>query len=64
MPLDERKLDIFRILADGSPLWVAAVEGRVEARKKITELIAKSPAQYKVYDSHLKKFIEVFDKSA
>lgn len=64
MPLDEPKLDIFRILADGNPLWVATVEGPAEARKKITELIAKTPAQYKVYDSHLKKFVEVLDNSA
>lgn len=64
MPLDEPKLDIFRILADGNPLWVATVEGRAEARKKITELTAKTPAQYKIYDSHLKKFVEVLDNSA
>lgn len=64
MPLDEPKLDIFRILADGNPLWVATVEGPAEARKKITELIAKTPAQYKVYDSQSKKFIDAFSGSA
>lgn len=64
MPLDEPKLDIFRILADGSPLWVATVDSRADARKKVTELIAKTPAQYKVYDSRSKKFIDIFGKSA
>lgn len=64
MPLDEPKLEIFRILADGNPLWVATVEGRAQARKKVTELIAKSPAQYKVYDSQSQKFIDVFRRTA
>lgn len=64
MPLDEPKLDIFRVLPDGNPLWVATVEGRAEARKKIAELIAKTPAQYKVYDSQSKKFIDVFARPA
>lgn len=64
MPLDEPKLDIFRILNDGSPLWVTTVEGRAEARRKIAELVEKTPAQYEVYDAHAKKFIDVFSRSA
>ena len=63
MPFDEQKLDVFRILADGSPLWVATVHGQVEAREKIGELAARTPAEYKVYDSRQKKFIDVFSKS-
>lgn len=64
MGADEQTLDIFRILPDGSPLWVETVKGREEARERITHLISVTPAKYKVHDPRTNKFIDVFARSA
>ncbi|MFZ0641341.1 MAG: hypothetical protein WA020_10255 [Candidatus Acidiferrales bacterium] len=64
MAADEQTLDIFRILPDGSPLWVEAVKGREEAKKRIAHLVSVAPARYQVHDPRTNKFIDVFAKSA
>ncbi|MGC1106202.1 MAG: hypothetical protein WA876_06665 [Candidatus Acidiferrales bacterium] len=64
MAVDEETLDIFRVLPDGSPLWVETAKGREEARKRIAHLISVAPAKYKVHDPRTNKFVDVFAKSA
>jgi hypothetical protein len=64
MITDEQTLDIFRILPDGSPIWVEAVKGREEARKRIAQLAAATPANYQVHDPRTNTFIDVFARSA
>ncbi len=64
MAADEQTLDIFRILPDGTPIWVEAVKGREEARKRITALVATTPATYRVHDPRSNTFIDVFARSA
>jgi len=43
------KLDIFKKLPDGHPLWVKAVEGLEEARTQLARLSASSPGEYFIY---------------
>ncbi len=41
--------DIFRKLPDGKPVWVEAVEGLEEAKKRLTGLALISPEEYFIY---------------
>jgi hypothetical protein len=43
------KLDIFKKLPDGHPLWVKAVDGLEEARAQLACLAASSPGEYFIY---------------
>jgi hypothetical protein len=43
------KLDIFKKLPDGHPLWVKAVDGLEEARAQLARLAANSPGEYFIY---------------
>ncbi len=40
--------DIFKVLPDG-PLWVAAVEGLREARKRMEDSFLASPGEYFIH---------------
>lgn len=64
MFFDERKLDIFRVMPDGKPLWVETVRGRNEAKERVAQLISVKPAEYQVHDPQTNKFIDVFTKCA
>jgi hypothetical protein len=41
--------DIFMKFPDGSPLWLEAVEGLDEARKRLARLLRTSSAEYFIY---------------
>ncbi len=53
-----RTYDIFRILPDFAPLWVDAVVGLEQARKRPNDLADVESANYLIYDSHMARFIE------
>lgn len=61
---EQQKLDIFRVLPDGQPLWVETVKGRNEAKKRVVHLLSVKPARYQVHDPQTNKFIDVFTKCA
>jgi hypothetical protein len=50
--------DIFRLLPDSTPLWMEAVVGLEQARKRLNALSGASPAAYLIYDSHLARFVD------
>jgi hypothetical protein len=45
----DTKVDIFKRLPDGHPLWMAAVDGLEEARAQLARLTAISPGEYFIY---------------
>jgi hypothetical protein len=45
----DRKVDIFKRLPDGHPLWMTAVDGLEEARAQLARLTAISPGEYFIY---------------
>jgi hypothetical protein len=45
------KVDIFKRLPDGHPLWMAAVDGLEEARAYLARLTAISPGEYFIYSN-------------
>ena len=47
------KLDIFRTLPDGHPLWLKAVEGLEEAKSQLCKLAELEPGDYFIYDTRL-----------
>jgi hypothetical protein len=47
----DAKLDIFKKLPDGQPLWVKAVNGIEEASAQIARLAASSPGEYFIYSA-------------
>jgi len=53
-----RTYDIFRILPDFGPLWVDAVIGLEQARKRLNDLADVESAEYLIYDSHMATFIK------
>jgi len=61
---NQRIFDIFRTLPDGSPLWVEAVKGIEDARKRLIELECIAPDKYRVYDSTSNSFVDILDKTA
>jgi len=52
-----RTYDIFRILPDSTPLWVDAVVGLDQARKRLNDLAGVESAKYLIYDSRMARFI-------
>jgi hypothetical protein len=64
MAPEQRKLDIFRILPDGSARWIEAVKSRVQAKERITQLMSVAPGLYRVHDPQTNTFIDVFARSA
>ncbi len=55
-----RTYDIFRILPDSAPLWVDAVVGLEQARKRLNDLADVESANYFIYDSHMATFIKPY----
>ncbi len=53
-----RTYDIFRVLPDFAPLWVDAVVGLEQARKRLNDLAHVESANYFIYDSHMSTFIK------
>jgi len=45
----EAMFDIFATLPDGSPLWLEAVEGLEEARRRLRGLAQAGPGNYFIY---------------
>jgi hypothetical protein len=41
--------DIFRGLPDGYPVWLEAVQGFEEAKRRLSSLASTSPGEYFVY---------------
>lgn len=64
MTKDQRTYDIFRTLADGSPLWIEAVTGLENARKRLIELERIAPDHYRVFDSISQRFVDILGKTA
>jgi hypothetical protein len=44
------KLDIFRRLPGGQPIWIKAVETLDQAKEQIAQLAKSTPGQYFVFD--------------
>ena len=59
--------DIFRRLANGAPIWIAAVGGLKEARKKMALEAANSPGEYFIFlqgQGVVAKFASAFEEQA
>ena len=50
--------DIFKWLPDSTPLWVEAVVGLEQARKRLKHLAEVESANYLIYDPRIATFIE------
>jgi hypothetical protein len=47
----EPKLDIFKRLPDGHPIWVKAVEGLEEAKRQLAQMANDTPGNYFIFNS-------------
>lgn len=61
---DQRTFDIFRTLPDGTPLWLEAVQGLEDTRKRLIELERIAPDKYRVYDARENRFVDLLGKTA
>lgn len=61
---EDRTFDIFRTLPDGSPVWIEAVKGAENARKRLIQLQQIAPDKYRVFDSVGNRFVDDFGKTA
>ena len=52
-----RQYDIFRERFDGAFVWVEAVQDIQQARNRLNTLLSSEPANYRVWDSSLHKFV-------
>jgi hypothetical protein len=55
------KLDIFRTLPDGQPLWLKTVEGLEEAKSQLCKLAELEPGDYFIYDTRLGRRVDNFN---
>lgn len=53
-----RTYDIFRLHLDSTPLWVDAVVGLEQARKRLNELARIKLGDYVIFDSRVSRFVE------
>jgi len=53
-----RKYDIFREDSCKGPLWIETVVGLDEAKRRVLQLHAQSPGNYRVFDPLAGAFIE------
>jgi hypothetical protein len=56
----EQMFDIFATLPDGSPLWLEAVEGLDEAKKRLDGLVRSRPGNYFIYSEKTGGVVERF----
>jgi hypothetical protein len=54
----EAKLDIFKKLPDGQPIWIKAVNGFNEAKLQLTQLAASSPGDYFIFNTRTGQVID------
>jgi hypothetical protein len=54
----DAKLDIFKRLPDGQPLWVKAVDGLEEAKAQLAQLAASAPGDYFIYSVKLGRVLQ------
>jgi hypothetical protein len=47
----DHKLDIFKRLPEGHPIWVKAVEGLEEAKRQLAEMANDTPGRYFIFNS-------------
>jgi len=52
------KFDIFKILPDGRPLWIRAVDGLDEAKNHIGRMATTSPGEYFLFNIRNGSIIE------
>jgi hypothetical protein len=45
------KLDIFRRLPDGNPMWIKAVESLEEARRQLVQMSETDPGDYFIFNT-------------
>lgn len=45
------KLDIFKRLPDGHPIWVKAVEGLEEAKRQLAQMASENPGNYFIFNT-------------
>jgi hypothetical protein len=56
--------DIFKKMPGDSPIWIEAVEGLEQVKKRLGQLPSASPGEYLVYDPASRSFIETSGPSA
>jgi hypothetical protein len=56
--------DLFKDDELGAPIWVEAVEGRHQVKKRLSKLKALRPGTYRIYDQAQRRFVEPFTQSA
>ncbi len=49
--MKEKKVDIFKRMADGKMIWVRAVDGVEEAKLQLKRLAFINPGDYFIYDN-------------
>jgi hypothetical protein len=54
----ETKFDIFKLLRDGTSIWIAAVDGLEEAKNRINRLAVVGPGNYLVYSEEKGMIVE------
>jgi hypothetical protein len=52
------KYDIFKKTPENMVIWVEEVEDISRARKRLTSLAASSPAEYRLFDQSLERFVD------
>ena len=50
--------DIFALTPPSDPLWVEAVRGLEQAKRRLKTLAESKPATYSIFDSRLAKFVD------
>lgn len=52
--------DIFSIVSPSHPLWVEAVVGLEQARRRLNSLAETKPGAYSIFDPRLARFVETY----
>jgi hypothetical protein len=59
-----QQYDIFRKRFGGSFVWLEAVEGLPQVRKRLSSLFSSEPADHRVWDSSVQEFINPLEECA
>ena len=59
-----QQYDIFRKRFDDSFVWVETVDDLQQASRRLNGLFSSEPADYRIWDSSVQKFINPLEKSA